>query len=389
MPFTPISGGMGPGPSTQGPWGGDFSGQLTSMLAPYQQIAQRAFSPYATMSPNSWLARQHPQLAGFLDNAFLAAGMTPAPTGPEGIGGGISRLMQGQIGAQQFRRQQMLQGAMLPYQMAMTQLQAQDVMSQIREREAMAPYYRSRAEWYEGRLEQAEQPRFVPGGIKTDDAGQNWHEIFDPTTGRVRNFNPDTQKYADELPADKQPTFAKSQRQTRMATPGGLMGEIIDMRMSSDPAVRARGAQMATMYAGMTGAAAGARTGAEQMAPHPYTDLKTFTEAERRAAYTGLPKTMNAQEYQSANLLDPNYWKDPAAAYDRYLKGQQTSKQQLDVDLSKYEKSAAPRKGVSFQEYLQNRSVWDETPTAPAPVPSTSKISPTEWMPRGYTPPKE
>src|ERR1700676_246409 len=123
------------------PWGGqDFSGQLNEMLAPYQQVAQKFSSPYATMNQNSWLAKNHPQVAGILDNAFLTAGMTPQAQGPEGAGGGIARTMQGLIGGQQFQRQRLMQQAMLPYQMMQPMLQAADTMSQIGERQAMVPF---------------------------------------------------------------------------------------------------------------------------------------------------------------------------------------------------------------------------------------------------------
>src|ERR1700688_628238 len=74
--------------------GNNWSGQLNDMLAPYRQMAQQFQSPYATMRQNSWLAQNHPQVAGILDNAFLSAGMVPSAQGPEGVGGGISRAMQ-------------------------------------------------------------------------------------------------------------------------------------------------------------------------------------------------------------------------------------------------------------------------------------------------------
>src|SRR6266403_3394097 len=110
--------------SQQGGYNQDFSGQLNDMLAPYQQMAQKMQSPYATMSPNSWLARNHPQAAGMLDNAFLTMGSIPSPQGPEGVGGGISRMMQGLMGARQYRGQRRRQNRMRPSQMRMPQLQA-------------------------------------------------------------------------------------------------------------------------------------------------------------------------------------------------------------------------------------------------------------------------
>src|ERR1700676_186734 len=149
--------------------GQDFSGSLNDMLAPgsqyqqmlapYQQMAQKFTSPYATMNQNSWLAQNHPHLAGMLDNAFLTAGSTPSPQGPEGVGGGISRMMQGLMGGQQFQRQRMMQQAMMPYQMLSQSLQPMDIMSQIQERHGSA----LRAEAYN----EAMVNRFGPGGLES------------------------------------------------------------------------------------------------------------------------------------------------------------------------------------------------------------------------------
>lgn len=363
-------------------WGGDFSGSLNDILAPYQRMAQQVASPYATMRPDSWLAQNHPKVAGVLDNAFLTAGMTPEAHGPEGVGGGISRMMQGLMGAQQFKRQNMMQGAMLPYQMAMGQLQARDTLSQIHEREAMSPYYKARSDWYENRMTQGDRDKFVPGGLKTDDKGNEWQEIFDPVAGKTRLFDPVSQKHADELPVGQVPTFENERKNQRRAASGGLVGEIIDQRMSSDPAVRARGQQMAALWSQMQaqeqGAVAGARTYADQTAPHPYTDTKEFIKNEREAAYGTVPKVQDANEYKTNHFLDADYWKDPDASYNNYIKGIQAMKQQMDVSLGKYEKSSAPSKGLTFQDYMKNPLLYDGS--APAAAPSAAKTGvPNGW----------
>lgn len=369
--------------------GQDFSGSLNDILAPYRQMAQQFQSPYATMRPNSWLAQNHPQVAGVLDNAFLTMGMTPQAQGPEGAGGGIARTMQGLIGAQQFRRQQMMQNAMLPMQMAGPTLSAMDTLSQIHERNAMIPFrqsqerrYDAQSEMYYNRMAQGDRQKALAGPDLTDDKGGTWSRVFDPISGATRLYNPVLQKHADELPDGQQPTFDKEHRQQRMSTPGGLAGEIIDMRMSADPAVKARGLQMADMYSQMQGAAAGARVAGEQNAPHPYTDTKTFTAEERTAAYGQLPKTLSASDYQTSRITDPDYWKNPQKEYQNYIKGNQSAKQQLDLDLGKYEKSGAPAKGVSYQEYLQNRELWDGSAPNPAPSNPVGPATGSNWTPK-------
>lgn len=366
--------------------GSDFSGTLNDILAPYQQMAQRFSSPYATMSPNSWLAQNHPTLAGHLDNAFLSMGMTPGAQGPEGAGGGISRAMQGLMGAQQFRRQQMIQSAMLPYQMGMQQVQMQDTLSQIKEREAMAPYYRARSDWYEGRLEEANRPKTVPGGYKVDDKGQTWQEIFDPTDKNrpTRLFNPNTGSYADKMPPEQFPTFKNQEKQMRQ----GGMTEIERMVDSEDQANVAAGkppmdaqarnqriVQISNqMYAG--------KVGAGQAVTEPVKDMDTFIKNERASAYASLPKPMNANDYQTAHIMDKAYWNAVNKGqnpYMDYLKGEQANKQQLDVDLAKYEKSSAPKKGISFQAYMQDRATYDGTPSA---LVTPSSNSGSNWTPK-------
>ena len=86
---------------------------------------------------------------------------------------------------------------------------------------------------------------------------------------------------------------------------------------------------------------------------------------------------MNANEYQTAHMLDQDYWKDPQGSYTKYQKSQQGTKQKLDIDLASYQKSSAPKKNISFQDYMQNRSLYDGNPSAIAsPEPATSGSTP-------------
>jgi hypothetical protein len=383
---------------TNSPWQNNFSGQLNDMLAPYnntigqyQQMAKQFQSPYMTMSPNSWLARNHPQVAGVLDNAFLTGAMTPEAQGPEGAGGGISRMMQGLMGGTQARRQQMIQSTMLPYQMAGAQLGAMDVASQIGERRAMVPFrmaqermYDARSNMYYDKMAQGDRPKSLAGPDLTDDKGGTWSRVFDPVSGSTRLYNPVMQKHADELPEGQQPSFTKEQRSQRISAPGGLLGETYDMMESADPAIRAQGQKLHAQYIQDQSAMAGAKAGAVQGVTEPPKDLKTFVAQERQSAYGGLPKLMNQNEFQQANFTDKDYWakelKNPGSSYQAYVKSQQATRQQLETDLSKYEKSDAPRKGVSYPEYLQDRSKWDGS--APNPAPAAASGTGSQWTPK-------
>jgi hypothetical protein len=369
--------------NTGGAWGQDFSGQLNNMLAPYQQMAQRMNpqvaqqlqNPYATMKPNGWLQQNHPQIAGVLDNAFLTMGMTPAAQGPEGAGGGIARTMQGLIGAQQYNRQRMMQSAMLPYQMAQQGLGALDTISQIGERQAMVPFrqaqerrYDAQSDMYYNRMAQGDRSKALTGPPQVDDKGQSWDRTFDPISGTTRLYSPTLQKHADELPADQQPAFTKEERNQRMSTPGGLLGEVYSMMDSPDPAVRTQGALLHQRYINDQAQIAGGRAGAVQTVTQPQKDTDTFVKNERATALAGLSPTMNARDWQQANITNPNTYKD--GAYDKYVKTQSALKQQTMTDLDKYEKSSAPRQGINFQAYMQNREQYDGS--APNPAPPTT-----------------
>lgn len=359
------------------PFDTDYSGQLNEMLAPYQEAAKKLTSPYATMSQDSWLVQNHPKLAGVLDNAFLTAGMVPSPQGPEGVGGGISRTMQGLIGAKQFHRNQALQAAMLPYQMLEPRLKMEDTIAQMHQRSAQAEYESKRGAWYDKRVDQMDNPHAL-GASLTDDSGGKWHEVFDPVQGTTRLFNPITQKHADELPADKQPSFVKSQRAQRSSTPGGLAGMIIEEQMDADPAIKAHGEQAAKLYTGLMGSTAGARKGGEQDAPHTFDESKMMLENERKSVYGKLPNLQNEEQYRKS--LNPTqlgeYYSDPGA-YQKYQEKYGMQKDQLDFNFAQYQRSGAWKHGIGFQEWIKNPDAAE----AAAP-PTASTNSGTKWTPK-------
>lgn len=336
------------------PFDTDYSGRLNEMLAPYQAAASKLTSPYATMSPDSWLPQSHPKLASTLDNAFLTMAMTPSPQGPEGAGGGISRTMQGLVGARQFHRNQALEAAMLPYQMLEPRLKMEDTIAQMDLRSKQAQYDEKRGAWYDKRIEGMDNPHAL-GQSLTDDSGQKWHEVFDPVAGTTRLFNPITQKHADELSTDKQPSFVKSQRAARSATPGGLAGMIIDEQMSNDPAVKKHGQDAAKLYSGLMGVTAGARKGGEENAPHPYDESKMMLDNERKSAYGKLPGLQNEEQFRK-NLSPTqlgDYYSNPNA-YQQYQEKYGMQKDQLDYNFAQYQKSGAWKRGVGFQQWVKN-----------------------------------
>jgi hypothetical protein len=116
----------------------DYEARLQQMMSPYQDMANKVYgSPYAMIGKeNGFLAQHLGSAAGPVDNALLAGAMTPEARGPEGVGGGISRALQGVLGANQYQRNRAMQAAMLPYQLMEPKLKALDTMAQIDQRGA-------------------------------------------------------------------------------------------------------------------------------------------------------------------------------------------------------------------------------------------------------------
>jgi len=358
----------------------DIARQFSDIMAPYQSMAKQFSSPYALFRPDSWIAQNHPGAARMLDAIGLSAAMTPGPQGPEGAGQGISRAFQGLVGAQQFRREQMLKSAMLPYQMAMPMIQARDVLAQTAERQAMTPYYLQRGEYYTKRMEEADRSKFVPGSFRTDDEGNKWQEIFNPVEGRTRLFNPATQKFADQM--DKPPSFTKDERQQRMSTPGGLAGEIISMQTSPDPAVREQGRVWGEKYKDLTGQLAGGRKGGEE----PYTEDRDFMNKEYADAKMQIEKPVEMFKFFEQYAKDPK-WSvkikgDSLGAYNEYLKQKEVEKQQFQSNWSTYYNSGAWRgkNKVGFDTYVKNPGKYDSTAPEYAPNPATAS-SGSSWQP--------
>src|SRR5882757_5404584 len=120
---------------------------MDEQMGHYQDLDNRLISPYNIVGRNSWLAQNHPNIAGVVDRIGTVAALTPGPRGPEGVGGGISRTFEGLMGAGQLERQKAMQAATLPYQLMMPQLQMQNIQSEIAYRNAEIPWRQSEVEY--------------------------------------------------------------------------------------------------------------------------------------------------------------------------------------------------------------------------------------------------
>src|SRR5690348_5666287 len=243
-----------------------FDSTYEDLIAPYQQEVDKLRSPYATMSANSWLAKKHPLVASYLDNAFLTAAMTPGPRGPEGAGGAISRTFQGLMGAQQFQHQKQLEDLMLPLQLAQSRLQAEHTLAQINQEQAYADYLKQHGQ-YLGQEADINQQKADIAKQRADQAEEaRYGGKLDPSSKLavdqvMKKYG--AKSYSD-LNADQLQEAQKAARMARVKSGNFSQSDIIAMQMSDDPDVKAKGEQAARIWSSMYGMAAGARTSAEQ-----------------------------------------------------------------------------------------------------------------------------
>jgi hypothetical protein len=367
-------------PQGQPGQGGNFSGQLNDMLAPYQSLAKQVYNPYATMSQNSWLVRNHPQAAGMLDNAFLTMGMTPEAQGPEGVGGGISRAMQGLMGGQQFRRQQVLQSAMLPYEMAGRQLQMQDVASQINERNAMIPYRMAQEDYmmkrgnaYEARAD--EQARH---NMRMEDEAANTAKTESALEDRYAKRVSGITDLSQADPQQLESYMGAIGKFRALKQPSGLGSyeeQIENMRRHpgnapEDMAIRQEGEQRWKDHLDVIGLAAGSRLRGEE----PTQTTKSFTDSQQKIYEGMLPKAKPQGDWEVTkdnpyamyhsipgmeNTLGyAAVQKQEQAAYADYKKKQEASNPQLGTLWGAYMQTPggkiARQNGVPFTTFAQN-----------------------------------
>jgi len=374
----------------QAPWSGDYSARLNEMLAPYQQMAQQFQSPYATMRPNSWIAQNHPQLAQKLDNAFLTMGMTPDSQGPEGVGGGISRTMQGLIGAQQFHRQQMMQNAMLPYQMMMPQLQAQDMVAQMDARRATA----MREQDYHEMI----TDRYGPAGLQAQRNAMEQQKIeaflnpsmLDhrralakaglPANADISNVHP------EKLELYNQAYQGFRRERERSAPAGSYEEQIENMRLNEDPAVRAQGERRWADHLQVLGLQAGRVAGAKVEAEQPVKDQETFLKEETANAYKDIqpPKPFDQWLGEQGGLAKEDVQMDTSGAqrkayiakWTQVQKGYEQANAQRGSEVQQWKQSAA-KQGIPFMTWRADPSKYAQQGPGVKSAPAPTRMSTT------------
>jgi|ERR1035437_312628 hypothetical protein len=373
---------QGQQPQQGNQWGSNFAPQLNEMLAPAQQSAQSSQSPYATMKAHGWLQDNHPKLAGVLDNAFLTMGMTPQATGPEGAGGGITRAMQGLMGAQQFNRQRMMQQYMLPFQMMQPQVDLQDKLSQIHQREAQVPYEHAMTEKalatsdkYYASIDQANERNRISEQKLTPS------ELLDRAAWGGINKGAGPKDRSNPTPDEMNAyigNLGDMQSRMRKAQGGGTEEERIqDMKGNPDPAIHAEGVRRWNDHLAFVGATSGARAGAGAAAVQPYANTKDFIDKVEGDKYKGIGALPREEEYYTAQdkegnrEFDPELKKSLQAGYQTLTKEYNAKKTAIDQHIAAWRRSDAPSKYMDPSEWNPNATNHTSAGSSSSPIKST------------------
>ena len=247
-------------------------------------------------------------------------------------------------------------------------LTLQKNLADIQEINARSKYYGQEGDWRQSEIAKAGYPHAI-SGPKVDDQGKQWQTVMDPATGAVSDkpvgFTP---------PEGYVPTFKNEEKNQRMSQPGGLQGEIMSNLMSSDPALVEQGKKQQAIYQQMNAGMAGARTAAEQDAPHPQADTASFIEQQKQGLYKDLksPETDPEKYYFNDMISDK-----PAASHDAAMAKQQK-------ELSTYHTQVTSRT-QNFAAY-QNKEM--KTRSGKPFDPTVNYMTPNSKAPAAKVPPR-
>jgi hypothetical protein len=320
-----------------------------------QSAIQAQQSPYVTMGAHGWLQDNHPKLAGVLDNAFLAAAMTPGPRGPEGAGGGISRTFEGLMGARQAHMQHDISQATLPLQLSQQQLGFQKGIMDLYKTGAEIQHYHDQGEywkeqaqtnkdWREGRLGQLGNST---GNVIVDDKGEPWSQGKAGQGLVYAGNNPN-------IDASYQPTFTKHGKSAQAAN--NLWSHIQTLTdPNAPPDAKAQAQQGISIYTGAQAAVAGGRKAATDKAGEPQQTANDFLKSEKDRVAASLGKRPSEseqkdflQDYYLKHMNDAGFDSSKVPSLESRQKDFDQKAAQTKTRLSRYVQSNDWRKGRQF-----------------------------------------
>lgn len=369
--------GPGPGASNQG---GQTSGQQTSNtlpapdLAAYQAQAQKLFGQNPVFG-NSPFVQNHPVAANAISNVFLALqksqpGMTPADS--------LRIIANMGLAPEQYKQQQGLNELNYVNQRAQQATELGSKLSEINLHNQQAAYYggartslaNAQADAAQARADAANAGKTHFGPLMQ--VGDQWLQPeYDSATGHLISQTP--------LQGTPKPTGASPNQDYSLAG--------IQRRMDSpDPMVRLQAQQDLSTFTRAQGGVAGAKTAAEQNAPHTQADKTEFINRQAGSLYNDI----QAEQKQIPNSFEDYHMnqvmagtakplQESAKDYEALKAGIVQKYQNRRQQFGAYQSSDDPANGIPFdpkKDYTKSQSKQRSATSAPSN--SGSKWNPTQ-----------
>lgn len=348
----------------------DYNQMIESAIQPYREMAAQLNSPYGAINQNGWLARNHPGIAGGLDNALIAM----ANTGQgHTIGETISNAARGAMAPMQFHRQQMLQSAMLPYEMAQPRISMMYQLAQMNKRSAQTQAELQRIPYEEA----MEQRAMAQGDWYMHRMGeQSPEQMKISLAARSVGVDPNNPSAWTAAQASQVQDALRTQTQ-KDAFSNNFLAQ---MTMGANPRLPNEteaqyDARIANAYATYQGQEAGTRTGAVKGAEQPFTNLNDEINSLQKAYVP--PKIMSAKEYYDAH---------PTAAANDMASG----KSSMYDAYSDQARQSAQQDRTSYTEKVHNYAVaktrnpnlsWDQFNQSSSQTQQSGSLPP-GWLPK-------
>jgi len=351
---------------------------VSSLLQPYQDIANRMYSPYGAAfgSQNAW-AQAHPQMARGISGALMAASnIHPQMT----IGGNIQQVASGLLGVHQYNQQQDMMRNMLPYQMLQPQLAAQHTMAETENlqgeaamRPAQQAYMLAHATQAEAQAARASQPHVKFQRVSV--AGNDWVTYDDGTQEQISGE------------PEANPKFAPSGKQFTI-TPGSLLGAENQLPPGQEPNP-VLAATMLGQLADYNARSAGAVRGQQNIQAQPQADKAAFIKSEEENLLKDIPAPTGSIDARSqAAWAGSGYKITQQQAYAQVQQEDTARKDEIERRTSDFPKWQTDPNGAAKQvpfrvwQAAQSAASKPASPAAPAtpgsvPVPTwTNKPKP-------------
>jgi hypothetical protein len=188
------------------------------------------------------------------------------------------------------------------------------------------------------------------GKMQVDMDGHPWQEVFDPASGQLHFVNPVTQEPATpDVELQFRQGGSAGNPNSDFTTSG-----LTRMALTGTPEQKAAAKQGLALQAQAAGAAAGARTAADQAVTQPVKEQDSFLNDELKRVGGIAPKIPTTKDIDSKYKDDIDYILSPAGTIQREQSDAQNKRAAFDQQVSQYQASGVWKQKIGFQTWQQN-----------------------------------